>query len=103
MGLGTGSMLSLLVESFLTRAPALLATIGGAVADSDGPAADRAAHELRGAAGNLGARGVVALCDELGELSRTGRLDTGDALLRRLTIEMERVAVSLRAEMRPAR
>ena len=100
MGPDEGSMLSQLMKSFVIRAPAILAILGAALADGNGPATDRAAHELRGAAGNLGASGVVTLCAELENLSTAGRLEEGPELFRRLTIEMELVDVALRAEMR---
>ena len=101
LGMG-GPMLTALMESFVNRAPALLAALGEAVGSGDRPAAERAAHELRGAGANLGARGVVALCAELEELSTAGGLDSGPGVFRRLTIEMELVDVALRAEMRLA-
>ena len=100
MGPDGGSMLSALMESFVSRAPELLAALGAAVAGGDGPAAGRAAHELRGAAGNLGAEGVVTLCAELDELNTADLLEKGPEVFRLLTIEMELVDVSLRAQMR---
>ena len=93
-------MLTQLMDSFVHRAPVLLATLGAAIADCDGPATERAAHELRGAAVNLGARGAATLCADLDDLTDADRLDTGPELFRRLTIELELVDVALRAEMR---
>jgi len=102
IGPGDGALLTRLMDAFLVGAPALLADLGEAVNEDNGPVVGRTAHELRGAAGNLGAQGVVTLCAELEELNTSDRLDDGPELMTRLTIEMDRVTSALHAEMRVA-
>jgi signal transduction histidine kinase/DNA-binding response OmpR family regulator len=99
MGPSDGSLLTSLLESFLASAPVVLASLGRAVHESDGPGVSRAAHELRGAAGNLGAQGVTALCADLEELHSHSRLDKGPELLARLILEMELLTIALHTEM----
>ncbi|MBA2561074.1 MAG: response regulator [Propionibacteriales bacterium] len=99
IGPAGGTFLAQMTEVFLTEAPATMASLGEAVNQGNGPAVSRAAHELRGAAGNLGAPGVVTLCAEFEDLSTADPLVDGQELLARLTIEMERVATALLVEV----
>jgi two-component system, sensor histidine kinase and response regulator len=61
-GGGGPSLLAELVELFSQDAPAHLAGLKEALARGDHRAAERAAHTLKGSAGNLGAARLAAIC-----------------------------------------
>ncbi|MBA3269998.1 MAG: Hpt domain-containing protein [Acidobacteria bacterium] len=57
---------------FRADAPARLAAINDAVHSGNGPALQRAAHALKGAAGTIGAHALHDLCKILEEMGKTG-------------------------------
>jgi HPt (histidine-containing phosphotransfer) domain-containing protein len=59
------ALVTRLVDSFLTRAPAYLADLDEAVRRSDTDVVARLAHGLGGVAGNLGAAPLAELCERL--------------------------------------
>jgi HPt (histidine-containing phosphotransfer) domain-containing protein len=64
--------------------------------DSDSTAAERAAHTLKGTAGNIGARGVQAAAAELEHACNSGTVDAAiDALLATVLAELEPVVAGL--------
>jgi two-component system sensor histidine kinase/response regulator len=65
-----------------------------AVLAGGGPPLAQAAHQLKGAAANLGATGVWALCGRLEALARSGA-EPADALLDQLQAELDRAARAL--------
>lgn len=80
---------------FLADAPVRLAAIDDAIGKSDGPALQRAAHALKGAAGSIGAVGMQTGCRELEERGKAGRLDGAAALGRQLHDEFDRVRAEI--------
>ncbi|HYN18745.1 MAG TPA: Hpt domain-containing protein, partial [Actinomycetes bacterium] len=95
---GNGSALvGRLVECFLARGPADLASLRAAAQCGDATAVYHVAHRLKGAAGTLGSTGLVDLCQELEALARAGVLPPADDLLWRLEQEFARVASILDA------
>jgi two-component system, sensor histidine kinase and response regulator len=95
---GSGSALvGRLVECFLARAPADLASLGVAVQCGDATAVAHVAHRLKGAAATLGSVGLVRLCQELEALASAGGLPPADDLLWRLEQEFDRVTSVLDA------
>ncbi|MDR6415482.1 response regulator [Pseudarthrobacter sulfonivorans] len=90
-GLGPEDGLGLLpaaTEAFRKDVPARLAALRAAVNNGGGPALTQAAHALRGAAANIGATAVAALCGELEEMGRSGKHDAGPHLVSRLEAEL---------------
>jgi hypothetical protein len=79
--------------------PAHVAAVQAAVNDGDGPALAQAAHALKGAAANIGAAAVARVCAGLEGLSRDGTPDGGNALVRSLTAELDRLDAELDAAL----
>jgi two-component system, sensor histidine kinase and response regulator len=93
---GDGSeFLCMLVDSFLTRVPADLASIRTAVQRGDATVIYHVAHRLKGAAATLGSLGMVDLCHELEALASTGGLAPARELLCCLEQEFARVTTAL--------
>lgn len=63
-----------LIGQFLADAPLRLMALREAAAQHDRTATNETAHALRGAADHFGALEVVALCEQLERLARTGSL-----------------------------
>jgi CheY-like chemotaxis protein/HPt (histidine-containing phosphotransfer) domain-containing protein len=69
-----GSMVREVIESFSGDAHAMVAEVQAAIAARDWPASKRAAHKLKGAAGNLGARAIQDTC---GLIEEAALMDDG--------------------------
>lgn len=93
------SAFSEIAEMFLEGTPHRLKLLRSAVAEGDAGATEDTAHSLRGAAANIGAVRMAALCAELESLGRSGNLGGALDLLGRLDVEVERVQDALRAEL----
>ena len=91
-----GLLLNRMVEAFLDVAAAELVGIGCAVEGGDSDCVGQRAHRLRGAAANLGADGVAALCARLERSVAEGRIEGVEALLGALEAEFNDAAVELR-------
>ena len=87
--------LRMLIDCFLTRAPAYLARLRAAVERGDATAVYSVAHGLKGAAATIGGPGVVEACQELEVLATTGALAPAREVLRRLEQELGRVTSAL--------
>jgi PAS domain S-box-containing protein len=83
--------LSELIGSFLAEAPVYVGELAGAVARGDAAALGETAHTLKGAAGNLGATRLAALCEELEALGRGGRPRSAGPIIERLRAEFDLV------------
>jgi signal transduction histidine kinase/CheY-like chemotaxis protein/HPt (histidine-containing phosphotransfer) domain-containing protein len=88
-----------LLRLFRADFPPALAELRRAVAEGNGARVKSSAHGLKGAAANLGARGLAALCSELEKRGREGKLDDAAALVNRLQPEYEQVCAALEAEV----
>ena len=87
-------LLPTLTNAFLEDWPALLAAIRDAVETSDAQALSGAAHQLKGAALNIGAVVVAAVCEQLED--RGAEAPPEDVLLTHLESELARATQSLR-------
>ncbi len=97
---GNGSaFLRMVVDCFLTSAPADLARLHAAVERGDTPTVYRVAHRLKGAAATLGSRGMVDMCQELEALASAGALAPARELLGCLEQEFTRVTSALDVAM----
>jgi two-component system, sensor histidine kinase and response regulator len=93
---GNGSeFLRMLIDCFLTRAPADLARLGAAVERGDATAIYHVAHRVKGAAATLGSAGMVGVCQELEAVAMAGALTPARELLCCLEQEFARVATAL--------
>lgn len=72
-------MLKRLVGTFVSRAPGQLSSMEKAVADVDWATLERLAHDMKSDSGNLGARRLSALCEELQTAARDGMRPDGCA------------------------
>jgi CheY-like chemotaxis protein len=87
-----------LIDLFLREAPAQLDTMSDAVAKNDFSSLSRtisAVTALKGSAGNLGARNLAALCDEIEQTAKTWMLADVPPLIERAREEFSRVRVAL--------
>jgi PAS domain S-box-containing protein len=80
---------------FLEGCPSWWAKIYGAMAGGDSQALEDAAHSLRGAAGNLGAKAVSRAALKLEMMGKNGNLDMVGVACEDLTAEIERFKAEL--------
>jgi HPt (histidine-containing phosphotransfer) domain-containing protein len=80
---------------FLDDAPARVEVVDATLAAGDAPGLERAAHGLKGAAANIGARRLVAVCHQLERLGAGGLLPDAAPGVAALRAEFE----TLRAEI----
>jgi signal transduction histidine kinase/CheY-like chemotaxis protein len=92
---GDEQILADIVRAFLADGPRLLGVIKAAIEAGDAERLREAAHEFKGAAGNLGAAGVVDAARALEILGRHGHLDAASATLVRLDAEVTRLTAAL--------
>ena len=64
-------LLPAVVAAFAQEGPMSLAEMREAVRAADGSGLEQAAHRLKGAAANIGAIGVVAVCQQLQHVARS--------------------------------
>jgi two-component system, sensor histidine kinase and response regulator len=87
-----------LIDLFLREAPEKLNAMTEAVANNDMSSLARfisAGTSLKGSAGNLGARNLAALCDEIEQAARNWSLDDALPLVERAKQEFVRVRTAL--------
>jgi HPt (histidine-containing phosphotransfer) domain-containing protein len=97
---GSDDLLAELIALFLEDAPCRLRDLGQALEKNDADAAMRVAHSLKGSAGNLGARGLAALCSNLELRGRGGDLRGAEAVYSTLLKEFVVVREALESERR---
>jgi HPt (histidine-containing phosphotransfer) domain-containing protein len=88
-----------LAGMFLEDARPRLSALEEAVQNDDAPAVEHLAHTLKGSSGNMGARGMSALCARLEDAGASGDLSQGFRLLERLKAEFGRVERAFEAEI----
>ena len=86
-----------LVEIFLEDAPEKLEMINQGVSNGDAETVEKAAHSLKGAAGNLSAKVVRELALKLETMGKGGTLDGAAELVAQVEGEYEKVRVALEA------
>jgi signal transduction histidine kinase/CheY-like chemotaxis protein/HPt (histidine-containing phosphotransfer) domain-containing protein len=95
---GDLSLLSEVSRLFLEDCPARLAAIKAAVDARDAAAIRTSAHALKGAAGNLSARGLFDATRTLERIGAESRLDAAEAGWRRVAMEAAHVMDALRGD-----
>ena len=98
-GEGEPDVLDELIGLFLTDVPQQLVALRQASAVGDARSVGRIAHTLKGAAANMGAKGMRALCIELEEVGRSGNVRSALAQISRLEEEFGRVRAALEREL----
>ncbi len=92
-----GGFLASLIGVYLADLASRQRELNDAFGGNNAVAARAAAHALKGASAELGARRVVELCARVENLSRAGELEPARALLAELERESERARVALEA------
>jgi HPt (histidine-containing phosphotransfer) domain-containing protein len=94
---GKGQLFRELVQIFLTDTPGRIRELGDALASKDAQAVMRAAHSMKGSAGNFGAARFAAVNHEIEANAREGKLDAIAALVPQVDAEFQRVKAALQA------
>jgi HPt (histidine-containing phosphotransfer) domain-containing protein len=97
---GDEAIVADVLEIFLADSARLLGALRAAVASRNAAALCDAAHELKGAAGNIAAGGVVQGARALEILGRHGVLDSAPETLARLERDMASLCDAIRLAMR---
>jgi CheY-like chemotaxis protein len=92
---GDKELLAELVELFAGDCPRLLAEIRQAIERDEGLSLSRAAHALKGAASNFGAKAVVAMSLQLEEMGRQENVIEAEFTYALLKAEVERLNSAL--------
>jgi two-component system, sensor histidine kinase and response regulator len=92
---GSHEVLREIIELFLEDSPKLLNDIRTALANDDAQAAYRAAHTLKGSAGNFDAHEAVAIAQRLEARAREGNLEAARAVFARLEVETNALLATL--------
>ena len=95
-------LLAELAGLFIGDSARLLAEVKQAIAGEKSEGLERAAHTLKGAAGNFGAEGVVAAAQKLEEMGRTGKLAEAEAACVGLEAEMNCLNQALGTLLEPS-
>lgn len=94
---GDRELLQELAEMFLEHVPVMMADLRGACERRDAEALQRAAHSLKGSAGNLAAGEVCATAANLELSAHAGDLARCAELVATLEVEMGRLEAALSA------
>lgn len=95
---GDPDVVAEVIAIFLADAPARLAALKEAVEQGDLATAGRTAHTLKGSAGHLGAKTLVALCARFEDKARVGAADSARFAVEAIEEELDRVRAALAAE-----
>lgn len=95
VAMGDEEFLCELIDIYLGDAPRQLEALGRAVTNQDAAAVSAAAHKLKGSCGNVGAEGLVALCQKLEGSAKASRLLEIPPLFQQLAREFEEVNETL--------
>ena len=92
-----GTLLDDLIKLYLNIAPASVATIQAAAIKSDLTTIEKESHSLKSSSGNLGAKGLQAVCQSLEKLSAAGNAVDVLALMPDMEAEFQKVCAALKA------
>jgi HPt (histidine-containing phosphotransfer) domain-containing protein len=93
---GDPELLLDLITMFLDDGPAKVAAVTAGLAAGDCEMAERAAHSLKGSSGNLGARLLQNVCEELQLSTRSHELELSRRLAPQLTQRFAEAELALR-------
>lgn len=93
---GEPDVLAEVLQLFLQDVPRRIAKLRAACAAGDAVEVYKAAHSLKGSAGNIGAQTLFALCRQLDDKGRAGDLTDAAQLVDTLDREFARVEVAIR-------
>ena len=93
---GEPDVLGEVLTLFLEEVPPRIARLRNAWASGNIEEMQRAAHSLKGSAGNIGASGMFDVCRQLDGLSRSGSLESAATLVDALDAEFDKVQTEIR-------
>jgi len=93
---GEPDVLAEVLNLFLTEVPPRLARLRNAWAAGNIEEVHRAAHSLKGSAGNIGARRLHGVCAELDAKAKSGDLAGAAALVDAVGVEFGKVESAIR-------
>jgi CheY-like chemotaxis protein len=96
---GDADFLAEIVNLFLQTYPALLSEIDNAVSTKDALALGRAAHTMKGAVANFGAKGVVDQAKALEMMGKSGDLTSADDAAQSLRALMNKLVPQLESAL----
>ncbi len=99
---GDAELFDQLIRLFLDRHRAMMKEIESAIGQADAAALERAAHSLKGTAGNLCAPDVVLLASQLEASGRLGTLTEAPSLLVRLDRTVNELVAVLSRQIPPS-
>jgi two-component system sensor histidine kinase/response regulator len=89
---GDQDLFKQLLDMFLERYPMMLCEIREALRTQDGPRLERAAHTMKGTAGNLCAAEIIVIAGQLESMGRLGTLDQAPDLFQLLEGKVDALA-----------
>jgi HPt (histidine-containing phosphotransfer) domain-containing protein len=92
---GEPDVLQEVLQMFLSEVPPRIDRLRNAWAAGDIEEMYRAAHSLKGSAGNIGAQRLLAVCSQLDEQGRSGNLAGSAPRIDALGIEFGKVEVAI--------
>ncbi|VTR94283.1 signal transduction histidine kinase : PAS domain S-box OS=Singulisphaera acidiphila (strain ATCC BAA-1392 / DSM 18658 / VKM B-2454 / MOB10) GN=Sinac_7544 PE=4 SV=1: HAMP: PAS_9: HisKA: HATPase_c: Response_reg: Response_reg: Hpt [Gemmata massiliana] len=92
---GDEELLREIADLFVQECPRQLGDLRAALGAGDAPTARRAAHTIKGAVGNFGARGAVEMANRIETLAKAGELDKADGLVPELEQQLGAVTTEL--------
>ena len=93
---GEPDVLAQVLNLFLAEAPLRMDRLRNALAAGNIEEVRRAAHSLRGGAGNIGARRLSEVCRQFEAQGKSGDLAGSAALVNALGVEFDKVEVEIR-------
>lgn len=96
---GEPDVLNEVLQLFLEDVPVRIARLRAAWQAGNPVEVQRAAHSLKGSAGNIGATDLLAVCRQLDDHSKSGDLSSLAALVASLDAEYARVEAEIRRLM----
>lgn len=92
---GEPDVLKEVLQLFLDDVPGRIERLRTACQTGNAVELHRAAHSLKGSAGNIGARDLLAVCRQLDELGKSGDVSGAQSLVASLDAEYSRVETEI--------
>jgi HPt (histidine-containing phosphotransfer) domain-containing protein len=92
---GEPDVLTDVLKLFLDEVPARIGRLRNAFAAGDIEGVHRAAHSLKGSAGNIGAQAMFEVCKQLDGIGKSGGLQAAGPLVDALGVEFGKVEAEI--------
>jgi len=94
---GDPELLLDLIHMFLDDSPSKVSAIDHGLESGNFDKVERAAHSLKGSSGNLGARQVQHLCDQLLSTTRNRELNQSKTVAKQLAAQFDQATAALKS------